>query len=215
MDRCGRQDQRLNIMKPSIISLLSTALLLVGSSSAQAQSDCAEYHKFNCARSSDSRFSLNGQSRSASVKVGEETELNIIVYRGQDYRISVCHDGKVLGEQLAIRLVEKTRVPHDEEETITTTEPVLDENGQPTGTTQEVRTKKVKKVYDEVEKVLWDNTASDMATEIEFSCTATKRIAVEVNAPGPAEDSKKKSVGLDIGCVGILIEHMPTPGLGF
>ncbi|MEO8591648.1 MAG: hypothetical protein ABI432_19860 [Flavobacteriales bacterium] len=205
----------MNIMKPTITSFL-TAALVIGTSVTQAQYDCADYQKFNCERSTDSRFSLNGQSRSASVKVGEETELNIIVYRGQDYRISVCHDEKILGEQLAIRLVEKTRVPHDVEEMVTTTEPVLDENGKPTGTTQEVRTKSTKKVYDEVEKVLWDNTASDMVQEIEFSCTATKRIAVEVNAPGPAEDTKKKrDDGTDIGCVGILIEHMPTPGLGF
>ena len=37
----------------------------------------------------DKRFSMNGQSKSAMVQVGQETELNIIVYRGQDYRISV------------------------------------------------------------------------------------------------------------------------------
>ena len=203
----------MNIMKLTIPSILSIALVM-GMSTVQGQYDCADYHKFNCDRSSDGRFNLNGQSRSAMVKVGEETELNIIVYRGQDYRISVCHDEKVLGELLAIRLVEKTRVPHDTEETVTTTEPVLDENGKPTTATQEVRTKQAKKVYDEVEKVLWDNTENDMVQMIEFSCTATKRIAVEVNAPGAAE-KKGRQPDADIGCVGILIEHMPTPGLGF
>lgn len=35
--------------------------------------------------SSDKRFSINGQSKSAMVQVGKETELNIVVYRGQDY----------------------------------------------------------------------------------------------------------------------------------
>lgn len=170
--------------------LLATALLVLALVPASlAQSECPEYHKFNCDRAGDSRFSVNGQSRSAAVKVGEETELNIIVYRSQDYRISVCHDEKILGEALAIRLVEKVRVPK--------------EGGDPS-----------KKEFVEVEKVLWDNTEHDMLQEIEFSCTATKRIAVEVNAPGAAE-RKGRHADEDIGCVGILIEHMPTPGLGF
>ncbi|MFN3875874.1 MAG: hypothetical protein ACK4L7_08190 [Flavobacteriales bacterium] len=154
---------------------------------ASAQTpDCANYHKFNCQRAADARFSLNGQSRSAAVKVGEETELNIIVYRGQDYRISVCHDEKILGEQLAIRLVEKVRMPKP-------------------GAQNE---------FMEAEKVLWDNTEHDMAASIEFTCTSTKRIAVEVNAPGTAE-RKGRRADLDIGCVGILIEHMPSPSVGF
>lgn len=154
-----------------------------------AQSDCTGYHKFNCERSGDTRFSPNGQSRSAPVKVGEETELNVIVYRSQDYRISVCHDEKILGESLAIRIVEKVRARKP--------------GGDP-----------AKPEYEETEKVLWDNTEHEMAQEVEFSCTATKRIAVEVNAPGPAE-RKGRAADQDIGCVGILIEHMPTPGLGF
>jgi len=55
-----------------------------------------------------------------------------------------------------------------------------------------------------------------MANEIEFSCTATKRIAVEVIARGNSEAKPKKNGETnDIGCVGILIEHMPTPALGF
>ena len=170
-------------MKRSIlmIALLAPAL-------AHAQ-DCKEYHKFNCERAGDKRFSVNGQSRSAMVKVGEETELNIIVYRAQDYRISICHDEKVLGEALAIRLVEKIRVP----------KPGSDP---------------ANREFVETEKVLWDNTSHDMASEIEFSCTATKRIAVEVNAPGAAE-RKGRHADQDLGCAGILIEHMPTPGVGF
>lgn len=158
--------------------------------SAQAPTGCTDYHKFNCDRSGDSRFSMNGQSRSAAVKVGEETELNIIVYRAQDYRITVCYDEKILGEGLAIRLVEKVRVAKAEP----------GPNGE--------------REYMETEKVLWDNTEHDMVQEVEFSCTATKRIAVEVNAPGAAE-RKGRNADLDIGCVGILVEHMPTPGVGF
>lgn len=171
--------------------LLALALSAVAlSNPVAAQTNCVDYHKFNCERATDVRFKVNGQSRSAMVKVGEETELNIIVYRGQDYRISVCHDEKILGANVAVRLVEKIRVPKS----------TLGPNGE--------------REFEEVEKVLWDNTEHDMRQQIEFSCTATKRIAVEVNAPGAAE-RKGKRADLDIGCVGILIEHMPSPGIGF
>lgn len=179
----------MNRMTIPVKCLLIPVLFAGAGLGAHAQGDCAGYHKFNCERSGDERFSVNGQSRSAPVKVGEETELNIIVYRAQDYRISLCHDDKVLGEELAIRLVEKVRT--------------LKRGGDPS-----------KREYEEVEKVLWDNTEHEMAQEVEFSCTATKRIAVEVNAPGPAE-RRGRSPEEDIGCVGILIEHMATPGLGF
>jgi hypothetical protein len=203
-------------MKHILRSLVAIAMILIGGSAALAQYKCADYHKFNGTPSADKRFSMNGQSKSAMVQVGQETELNIIVYRAQDYRISVCHDDKILGEDLAIRLVEKVRVPYDEVVDETVMEPVLDDQGQPTGKTQEVTTKSTRRMYREEEKVLWDNTANDMATEIEFSCAATKRIAVEVIARGNSEAKPKKSGETnDIGCVGILIEHMPTPSLGF
>ncbi|HRF80047.1 MAG TPA: hypothetical protein PL070_08170 [Flavobacteriales bacterium] len=190
-------------------------IALCGAVAASAQYKCADYHRMNGNISNDKRFSINGQSKSAMVQVGKETELNIVVYRGQDYRISVVHDEKVLGDQVAIRLVEKIRVPTDEVIEGTTKEPVVDENGKTTGSTLEVKSTERKRTYKEEEKVLWDNTEHEMADEIEFSCTATKRIAIEVVAPGSNDTKGKKGAPNDIGCVGILIEHMPTPALGF
>lgn len=193
----------------------AVAFMSVGTA-LSAQYKCADYHRMNGDISNDKRFSINGQSKSAMVQVGKETELNIIIYRGQDYRISLSHDEKILGDQLAIRLVEKVRVPSDEQVEVVSQQPVLDPQGNPTGTTQEVKTKEKRRVYEEEEKVLWDNTEHEMSSEVEFSCTATKRIAVEVIARGNSEAKpNKKGTTNDIGCVGILIEHMPTPALGF
>lgn len=198
----------------SFLPVVVLAGLLGGE--AAAQYDCNDYHKFNCQRTGDKRWSINGQSKSASVQVGRETDLNIIIYRGQDYRISICPDTKVLGEEVAFRLVEKVREPREEEVVETTMEPVLDAEGRETGAVQEVRTRRVTRVFEEVEKVLWDNTEFDMAQEVEFSCASTKRIAVRVVAPGPAElKGRRAEKQVDIGCLGILIEHMATPGLGF
>jgi hypothetical protein len=199
-----------------IPKLLLIASFLLPAPWLSAQNPCADYHKFNCLRSTEKRFQLNGQSRSAPVQVGKETEMNIIIYRGQDYRISVCHDARILGEQLAIRLVEKIRVPKDGRPDKMVVEPILDENGVPTGTTREVRVEEPGRAYIEIEKVIWDNTAHDMVQEIEFSCTATKRIAIEINAPGgDGSKLRRNERNFDIGCVGILIEHMTTPDIGF
>jgi hypothetical protein len=205
----------MNVMKLTLHLLLLAFLTSPILAWAQPPTNCFDYHKFNCVRSADKRFSVNGQSKSASIRVGQPTELNVIIYRGQDYRISICSDGKILGEAMAIRVLEKMREGRDVEETVTTLEPILDASGEPTGATREVQTKQKRKVYDEMEKVLWDNTEQDMAQELEFSCTATKRIAIEVMAPGGAESKRRSDRQFDIGCAGILIEHMPTPALGF
>jgi len=198
------------------MKMLRTAILTLACATGSvlsAQSECADYHKFNCARSSDARFSINGQSKSASVQVGVPTELNIIVYKGQDYRVSLCHDQKVLGDQLSIRLVEKIREPREVTEQVMEKQAVLDADGNPTGEEKEVARSVKKTVYEDERKVLWDNAEHDMANEIEFSATTSKRVIVEVMAPGVPEGKNKK--GVDIGCVGILIEHMPTPNIGF
>lgn len=183
---------------------------------ANAQSECADYHRFNCDRSGDTRFSVNGQSKSASVQVGVPTELNIIVYKGQDYRVSFCYDEKVLGDHVMARLLEKVREPREVVGPVVHREEVLDEQGNPTGRFKEETRVEKHTEFEEVKKVLWDNSEHEMAESIEFTATATKRLIVEVTAPGATNPKPKRSdKAYDIGCVGILIEHMPTPQMGF
>ncbi|MEO8066600.1 MAG: hypothetical protein ABI599_02790 [Flavobacteriales bacterium] len=196
------------------IVLISTLALC--SPLLQAQYECTDYHKFNCERSGDPRFSLNGQSRSAQVQVGVPTELNIIVYSGQDYRISLCFDHKVIGNDMGFRLIEVVREPRKEMVEVTEQESIMDANGQPTGETKDVKRMEERTVYEDVRKVVWDCSEHEMVQEIEFSCTSTKRLLVEVVAPGVPEDQRKgANKDRDIGCVGIMIEHMPTPNVGF
>jgi hypothetical protein len=181
-----------------------------------AQDDCAEYHRFNCERSTDTRFNMNGQSKSASVQIGVPTELNIIVYKGQDYRIAFCYDEKVIGDHVVARLIEKVREPKDVSEQVIKKEELLDANGDPSGQFKESTVTETKRVFEDVEKELWKNEDHEMADAIEFTATATKRLIVEVTAPGAVNAKPKRSdKKFDIGCVGILIEHMPTPAMGF
>ncbi|MBL7962531.1 MAG: hypothetical protein JNM31_01685 [Flavobacteriales bacterium] len=198
------------------IILRSTALciLLLGMDWLHGQQDCAGYHRYNCMRATDVRFSLNGQSKSASVQVGVPTELNVIVYKGQDYRISFCYDPRIIGENITARLIEKTRRSKEVEREEMVKEPVLDDNGKPTGRYTETRKVVKATVFEDDRKVLWDNTEHEMTDEVEFTCTSTKRLVVEVIAPGPA-NPKGKFKSMDIGCVGILVEHMPSPPMGF
>lgn len=190
--------------------------LSAGGTVVHAQYECTDYHKFNCERSGDARFSLNGQSRSAQVQVGVPTELNIIVYSGQDYRINLCYDLKVIGSEMGFRLIEIMREPRKEMVEVTEQESILDANGDPTGDTKNVKRTEERTVYTDVRKVVWDCSEHEMVQEIEFSCTSTKRLLVEVVAPGvPEEQRKGANKDRDIGCVGIMIEHMPTPNVGF
>lgn len=192
-----------------LYTLILPILFFVVGHEATAQSVCVDYHKFNCQPAADKRWSVNGQSKSASVQIGRETELNIIIYRGQDYRISVCQDAKLLGENVAIRLVEKVRVPRDGGAALA----ITDDDGNQTGTTKSVSDPD--RMFEEIEKVLWDNTDHDMVQEVEFSCATTKRIAIKIIAAGPTNKPKGKDKQFDIGCAGILVEHMVTPDLGF
>ena len=201
-------------MKSSTIRQGILTATLLAATTGTAQYNCTDYHKFNCERSGDVRFTLNGQSASASVQVNAPTELNVIVYRGQDYRISFCIDQKIIGDHIVFRLIEKVRKPVEVDVEQVSHEEVLDANGQPTGEMKEVRAMVKKTEYEDERKVLWDNTEHDLAQEVEFSSTATKRLVVEIMAPG-VENPKGRGRGQDIGCVGILIEHMPTPSLGF
>ena len=199
-------------MKRSII----ISMLVTMGAALYAQYDCNNYHKFNCPRSSDKNFSLNGQSKSAMVTIGESTDLNIIVYRGQDYRISFCSEKSVVGENVEFQILQNERIAVEKEFQETSLVDELDENGELTGEMQEVFTTVVRRVFEDQMTVLYDNTKDEMSQEVEFSISSTKRLTVRVTAQGPEKIKLKRGAGeMDIGCVGVLIEHMNSPEMGF
>ena len=180
----------------SLVSSIAFTLAVM----VMAQSECSEYWK-SAPRSTDARFSVNGQSKGASVQVGTPTELNIIIYKGQDYRISFIYDEKIIGDHVVGRIIEKVRGPK-----------------KPPAGGLKVQGQSEKPAFEDITKVIWDNQDHEMANAVEFTATSTKRIAIEVTAPGVPEnpkDAKRGRTQSDIGCVGILIEHMPTPVVGF
>lgn len=75
----------------------------------------------------------------------------------------------------------------------------------------------------ETENTLYDNSEDNFATEFEFTVTQTRDVFVEIEIPGSSAlaDAENNSdlifvrKDTDMGCVGILVEHMITPPKGF
>lgn len=75
----------------------------------------------------------------------------------------------------------------------------------------------------ETSNVLYDNSTDEFATEFEFTVTQTREIVVEINVPGESGFSKNEGnediilirKDTEMGCVGLLVEHMLTPTKGF
>lgn len=79
------------------------------------------------------------------------------------------------------------------------------------------------RIIDENENVLYDNSEDGFASEFEFTVTQTSDIYIEIEVPGSSKLSEAEGQGdlifvrkdTEMGCVGILIEHMITPVKGF
>lgn len=64
---------------------------------------CNNFHRKNCYPSDNAFFEYNGQSKSALFKKGQTSEMNIIIYKGQDYRLSICTEPE-LGEKVEYKI---------------------------------------------------------------------------------------------------------------
>lgn len=156
---------------------------------------CNHFHKKYCSPSEDDMFKLNGQSKSALFNKGQTSELSILVYQKMDYRISLCMDQN-LGSQIGFKIYEMKRVNVE-------------------STDGEKSTKGVERQRE----LLYDNSEDNYAHEIEFTVEKSRRLVVEITIPNDGDGSGKKKSKLlkstDMGCVGILVEHMTTPKTGF
>lgn len=199
---------------------------------------CNYFHSKYCQPSENDMFKLNGQSKSALFAKGQTSELNIIVYKGQDYRISLCMDEN-LGAQIHFKVYETKKV---KVEKVFETKTMEDEmkpcgecngegfvdgetcyecNGEAqiaTGNQIEVIDKETKVVVEKRKELLYDNSQDGFSSEIEFSVESTRRLTIEVAVPNGGGGGKSKGKMMkssDMGCVGLLVEHMTTPISGF
>ena len=90
-----------------------------------------------------------------------------------------------------------------------------------TGKEKEVITKETKIVVERQKQLLYDNSEDGFSNEIEFTVESTRRLTLEISVPGGSGGSstkgKKKKLmkSSDMGCIGVLVEHMTTPISGF
>jgi hypothetical protein len=201
---------------------------------------CNYFHTKYCYPSENEMFKLNGQSKSALFSKGQTSDLSIIVYKKQDYRISLCMDEN-LGSQIVFKVYEtvkekvekviETKTMEDEYKTCS----VCDGSGEAegdvcyecggegqvaTGEEKEVINKETKIVYQKKKQLLYDNSTDGFANEIEFSVESTRRLTIEISIPGSGGSTSKSKKGKlmkssDMGCIGVLVEHMTTPISGF
>lgn len=202
---------------------------------------CNTFHREYCYRSENRFFKLNGQSKSALFIAGQTSELSVVVYKGQDYRISLCMDENLGSEinfkiyetiKVKVEKVQETKSLEDEYVTCTTCNGSGEEDGYScyecdgggtvaTGNQIEVVNKETRAVVERQKKLLYDNSANDYANEIEFSAESTRRLTVEITVPGgsggdSSQGKKRAEVEPeDMGCVGVLVEYMTTPKTGF
>lgn len=170
-----------------ITILFSVLLVNVGQSQ-----DCKNFHKRKCMGSDNPFMNYNTQSKSGMFVLGHTSDLVFVAHAGQDYNLSLCQD-KDVEEPIKFK--------------------VLD------GRSKEV-------LFDSETAVL--DTPADEGEDMgetpssfEFSCEVTKKIIIRITAPGPPpEEGGKKGRHEEpdpesLFCVGVLIENMPTPKLGF
>jgi hypothetical protein len=220
------------------IVLLAAIIMIPAMSFSQY---CNHFHEKYCYPSENEMFKLNGQSKSALFSKGQTSELSIIVYAKQDYRISLCIDEN-LGSQVKFKIYEtkkvkvekviETKSMEDEMEACPTCSGSGEADGEEcydcegageraTGNEKEVISKETKVVVERQKQLLYDNSEDGFSNEIEFSVETTRRLTLEISVPGGGGgggSTKKKGKLMkssDMGCVGLLVEHMTTPVSGF
>jgi hypothetical protein len=86
------------------ITLLITCAL--GQSLSAQSSVCGQFHRKNCAFTDDKakgNWQYNAQSKSGLFSMGMTSKLRCVIYKGMDYRISVCCEA-TLGEKLNYKI---------------------------------------------------------------------------------------------------------------
>ena len=175
-----------------LIGLTAIAICLI-SISAIGQ-ECSNFHKRKCYGSDNAYMRYNTQSKSGMFVLGHTSDLVFVAHALQDYRVSLCQEKKV-EEPLKFQVIDgrSEEILFDNQDAALDIPPAEGEDAEDPGLPQ----------------------------FFEFSADATKKIIVRITAPGPPpEEGDKKGKRdepdpEDLFCVGVLVESMPTPKLGF
>lgn len=200
--------KRINFL--TIILLMAMPLI----DFAQSQRECYNTVSF-CETERKAGFTKNMQSLSGAFAQGDTSEVQIIVYKNMEYRISVCSPSnpELLGK-FQFKIAEDVKKGVWKETTIYVDSTYEDENYDP----QTVKVPKIqrKRVYETTEEVRYDNADDEMSQDFVFTSNKTRKLKVKVYVPNAeGEDMSSGLSGSSYACVGLLIEHQPGVISGF
>jgi ribosomal protein L11 len=200
--------KRINIL--TIIFLMAMPLI----DFAQSHRECYNTVSY-CETDRKAGFTKNMQSLSGAFEQGDTSEVQIIVYKNMEYRISICSPSnpELLGK-FQFKISEDINKGVWKENTIYVDSTYEDENYD----TQTVKVPKLqrKRVYEVTEKVRYDNADDEMSQDFVFTSNKTRKLKVKVYVPkAEGEEMSSGLSGSSYACVGLLIEHQPGVISGF
>lgn len=201
--------------KLKFIYLLKLLLIIpILSIGQRNQSECYNTVQF-CPVGKRLGFTKNMQSFSGAFETGDTSVVTIVVYKGMEYRISVCSPSHPeLEGQFQFKVSENVTKGVWEETTTYEEETYEDEDGYEQ--TRKVPTTSKKRVYKTEEIVRYDNNDDDMSQSFIFQSSKTRKLNIKVYVPG--DEGGEMSSGLsgsNYACVGLLVEHQPGIITGF
>jgi ribosomal protein L11 len=200
--------KRINIL--IIIFLMAMPII----DFAQSHRECYNTVSY-CETDRKAGFTKNMQSLSGAFEQGDTSEVQIIVYKNMEYRISICSPSnpELLGK-FQFKISEDINKGVWKENTIYVDSTYEDENYD----TQTVKVPKLqrKRVYEVTEKVRYDNADDEMSQDFVFTSNKTRKLKVKVYVPkAEGEEMSSGLSGSSYACVGLLIEHQPGVISGF
>ena len=200
--------KRINFL--TIIFLMAMPLIEF----AQSQRECYNTVSF-CKTERKAGYTKNMQSLSGAFAQGDTSEVQIIVYKNMEYRISVCSPSNPeFAGKFQFKIAEDIKKGVWKETTIYVDSTYEDKNYE----MQTVKVPKIqrKRVYETTEEVLYDNADNEMSQDLIFESSKTKKLKVKVYVPNAeGEDMSSGLSGSSYACVGLLIEHQPGVISGF
>jgi hypothetical protein len=176
--------------------------------------DCHHSVKY-CPHGHRDGYIFNMQSSSGAFIKGDTAEVSIIVYKGMEYKISLCSNSHPeLNGNFQFKIVELITKGKWVETTTYTTELETDEWGEVTGGEKKIPHTTKKRVYEKEELVRFDNSENDNVQDYIFQSNKTRKLVVKVYIPDVPSEYEDFG-GEAYACVGLLVEHQKGVKTGF
>ncbi len=96
-------------MNKFFAATIISCLLVSNASSLLAQSSvCGQFHRSKClmegSKDDEREFKYNAQSKSGLFAMGSTSKLRCVVYKGMDYRLTVCAESDILGDNIQFKI---------------------------------------------------------------------------------------------------------------